>query len=367
MTTTDAPAKPASKPRKKMRTRKPGSDGLVTTQSLWGTFMRCEKRAEWGYVHKLRPIKTPEPLEFGTLFHNCMEIWYGRHMLPPAMRENTGLIMSIIQETIDTFYPRWPDAVDAEGVIIQDDAEALRHLRSKLLMTAMLRGYTKKYPSEAWKLLAIETEFRVPIRNPMTNHRTLYDLKGKIDLLVEENGELVLVDHKTAKFIDSNYILGLELDLQVHLYAIHVAKHLNLDRPISSVRYNVIKKCQLKGTKGEKADDLLARMETWYEDDEAYFRHDGIPMDERKCALFEKELWHRSRVWDKKVTGVEPFLRNTTACFNPKAMCPYTELCKTGSTLDEVQLVVQDQFVVAGDAHPELSDDMLDPNLVATM
>jgi len=360
-TTEVEPTKP-----KKKRLRRTDGEGLITTQSLWQTFQRCEKRAEWQYIHRLRPKKIPEPLEFGTLFHQCMEIWYGRHQLPEAFRA-PEMIFGIIQKTIDDYYPRWSEAVEPEtGIIKKDDAESFRHLRSRLLMTAMIHAYIRKYPEEPWRILAIEKEFRVPIRNPETNKSSPYDLVGKIDLLVfdKETEELVIVDHKTAKTIDSNYILGLELDLQVHLYAIHAAKYLKIKHPIKSVKYNVVKKCQLQGRSGETAEELQDRMHEWYMDDESFFRHEGIPMDEEKCLRFERELWERSRYWYRKTQGQEEFLRNTTACFNPMAKCPYVELCKTGTTMDEVQLVVQDQFIVADEAHPELTDEMLDPDLV---
>jgi hypothetical protein len=51
---------------------------MVTTYSMWSKFRNCRKAVDWRYNQNLAPLERDRYLHFGSLMHECLEIWH-RH------------------------------------------------------------------------------------------------------------------------------------------------------------------------------------------------------------------------------------------------------------------------------------------------
>ena len=104
------------------------------------------------------------PLEFGSLIHECLRLWH-------ANRD----IDKVVAHIDSSFAERIPSPE--------------MHYRRQLAI-AMMNGYTRRYPSEQFEVIALEHQFRGEIVNPATgaNSRS-FILAGKIDGLVLMDGE----------------------------------------------------------------------------------------------------------------------------------------------------------------------------------
>ena len=100
---------------------------MTTTYSMWSAFRNCRKACYWRYIRELAPIRRDPRLGFGTLIHECLELWH-------RDRELTAVLGHLDQ--------RLPDR--------NQDEEQRRDGR---LGTAMMTGYAKRYPVEDFEIL----------------------------------------------------------------------------------------------------------------------------------------------------------------------------------------------------------------------
>jgi hypothetical protein len=112
---------------------------------MWNAFRNCRKACEWRYVKELVPLSRDHKLSFGTLIHECLEIWHrdGR-----------------LRDVLDHIDGAMPD----RG--FDQSQKADWHLA-----TAMMKGYAARYVSEEFDVVALEKTFESRITNPATNTR----------------------------------------------------------------------------------------------------------------------------------------------------------------------------------------------------
>lgn len=50
---------------------------MTTTYSMWSLFRSCRKAVDWRYERLLVPLDRDHNLHFGSLIHECFELWHG--------------------------------------------------------------------------------------------------------------------------------------------------------------------------------------------------------------------------------------------------------------------------------------------------
>jgi len=303
---------------------------LLTTYTQWQTFRNCRRACHWRYVRELVPRSGAPAQHLGTLVHDALMHWH-QH------RDLEAMLARIDQA--------------CAGRAADDDQRQRWHLAR-----AMMQGYAQCYAEEAFRVVALETPFEMPIRNPATGRISRrFRLAGKVDGIVEEHGQYFLLEHKTASHLDGDYLERLWLDLQISLYSRALETIHGV--PIAGVIYNVLCKAQLKQGKGETEAEFLlrkaellaknksgktsatrkeaesdaafqARLTAKYADP-AMFHREVILFTPEQYAELEAELWELTvQYLDALRRGA--FYRNTSQCFAFGRPCPYYPLCRAG-------------------------------------
>jgi hypothetical protein len=225
-----------------------------------GSFRGCRRRWNWIFNENYYPKMTPKHFDFGTAFHKALETYYN----PATWSWPSDVRMEL---AIKAFRGKNHDQknkhLEANNLTFLDDEVETDFQERQDLGIGMLRYFQQnvapKYDSH-WKPIRVEVEFMVPIPNPERDNGQFkdflwcdcdrcamawvksqpgYDPKypfgrnnswrtgwrglpvvyaGRIDALGEdENGDLWIIDWKTAKTIRDDHTF-LELDDQVGSY-----------------------------------------------------------------------------------------------------------------------------------------------------
>jgi hypothetical protein len=331
-------------------------DRVTTTYSMWSLFRNCRKAAQWRYEMDLVPLETDRNLAFGALAHACLEIWYGTHDLVATL------------DHIDRACPNRA----------QDEEQR----RTWHLATAMFRGYTARYPTEEFEVVALEKTFEGEILNPATGAASRsFVLKGRVDGIVRIGSEHYLLEHKTAGFVDAGYLERLWCDFQIHIYCYYLEQALGIR--IHGVLYNILVKARLQQSLGETEaefearraeliaksqngkssarrrmpesdEDFQARLAEKYADP-GMFHRERLYVSRDQFDTLRAELWELTQAYlDARRRGV--FYQNTSHCFHYGRPCPYFPLCRSGGNPNLIENLYQR---VA--PHDELLDDAPTP------
>ena len=306
------------------------SERTVTTYTMWSLFRNCRKAAEYRYVLDLVPLERDRNLAFGSLVHECLEIWHRTRDLAATL------------DHVDRACP---------NRAANEDERRTWHLA-----TAMLRGYAARYPTEDFEVVALERKFEGEITNPATGAASRsFTLAGRVDGIVRVGGEHFLLEHKTASVLDSSYLERLWTDFQITLYAHYVEQALGIR--VAGVLYNVVVKARLQQSLGETEAEFEARraelvaksksgkssaQRRMPESDEAFqarlaekyadpamFHRERLYVSREQFDTLRAELWELTQAFlDARRRGV--FYQNTSFCFQYGRPCPYFPLCRSG-------------------------------------
>jgi len=327
---------------------------MITTYSFWNSFRNCRKACEWRYVKELVPLSRDQRLTFGSLVHECLEMWHG------------GSDLDCVLDYLDRSMPNRA----------QDESE-----RSDWhLATAMMTGYAARYPSEDFEVVALEKTFEGIIINPTTGAPSRsFTIAGKVDGLVRmrATGEHYLLEHKTASQVDGDYLEKLWTDLQVTLYAHYIEQTLGIR--IAGVIYNVLVKAKLQQGKGESEaefedrrselvaksksgkstatrklpesdDDFALRLSAKYCAPDVFYR-EVLYISRDQFDAMKSDLWELTQqLLDCRRRDV--FYRNTAYCFNYHRPCAYYALCRSGGSENVIA-----NFYETKPPHEELRTD----------
>lgn len=221
-------------------------DAVFVRTSERGTFKRC--RTLWDFTSQnrrnLEPVRMHSALSFGIAVHVALEHFYDPHRweqgLPIEMHLSRAL--SALDDELDR---QMEAEAEATGGL---DNERLEEYREYLeLGSGMLKTYMRfaEQNDRDWKPVAVEEKMVLPVVNPETGQQLLTNdfepvfYQIRLDLLVEDdNGDLWIVDHKTAKSLGDLFFL--EVDTQMMSYATTVQRILG--KTVRGVVYNEIRK-----------------------------------------------------------------------------------------------------------------------------
>jgi hypothetical protein len=302
---------------------------IVSTYSMWSLFRNCRKAVEWRYLDQLVPLQRDRNLHFGSLIHECLQLWHQRRDLAEVLA------------LIDRLCPNR----------LQDDNQR----RDWHLSAAMMKAYAARYAIEEFDIIALEKNFEGPIINPATGAASRsFVLAGKVDGIVRIGGEYFILEHKTAAQVDGDYLEKLWTDFQITIYAHYIEQTMSI--ALTGILYNVLVKAKLQQGKGETEDEfqerraeLLAKSKTGKttakrklpESDEEYqarlaekyadpamFHREMLYLSRDRFDILRSELWELTQAFlDARRRGV--FYQNTAFCFNYQRPCAYFALCRS--------------------------------------
>jgi hypothetical protein len=220
-------------------------------------FNACQRKYFLSYVLKRVVDSTPAAPGFGSLVHLFMSSWY-----------KDGDFLKAIQVV-----NKWEDREGDEK-------------RTQVRMAEILTNYTRQYPSEPWKIIANEVpiELRIPVPEdfkqfidrkyvqvdyqppgsfielPAITETPEFYLIGKVDLVIEWNGWLYGVDHKTTSSLGSSYFNRFKPDLQMFGYT-WALRELFGSR-VQGMLVNAISTAKTAGQVGSKAQAFARQLVT---------------------------------------------------------------------------------------------------------
>lgn len=208
----------------------------LLTNSRMQAFKTCRRKHFYAYEMGLRRETDARALRIGSAVHEALDRW--KRVQP----------MEVVMGAVDDFYAEPPDAVDEDEWWIEHQTTA-----------GLVSGYDWRWQGHAFDVIASEQSFDLPLENPATGAVTSsFRLAGKIDGVVQVDGRLLVLEHKTVSESieqDSDYWRLLQLDPQISLY-VWAARRLGHD--VSGVLYDVIRKPTIQPTRVPltDADDM---------------------------------------------------------------------------------------------------------------
>ena len=207
------------------------------------TYLNCSLKFWFSYVQKLPKESSSIALHFGTAIHSAIEILYlslkETDKKPPLSLMEAGfsskLYQSLEMETAPILFNKdMPDTSTAVS-----------------MGKKMLGVLHEETQIDGYSIEGIE----LPMSADLCNHKgELLDIQlvGVIDLLLRDNqGQLIAVDHKTAKLAKSQASVDQDLQLTAYSYLLAANKYV-FPRAEVKCRFNVIRK--LKTPKLETYD-----------------------------------------------------------------------------------------------------------------
>jgi len=229
-----------------------------------------------------------------------------------------------------------------------------------------------------YKYIAQEPVFAEPITLPaicfnptpeisINIPRTDITLRGRIDEVIEHNGELWLQENKTKSRIDIVTLQDtIPENIQVMFYAI--AASLKYKRPVKGIIYNVIRKPGQRQRKNESDSDFVDRIAEEVQKDHNYYFYrlaysfppgavEKWKREELLPLLYQIYIWWRSiqanptNPWEDEEGNINPF-------HGRRSFGIYDALSNgKGEFFDLIVHGRQGPYVVDHEMFPELKDD----------
>jgi len=268
----------------------------LLTYSEMSTRLNCPQKWHFRYVDQIVPRIQPKAFSVGSAFHKAME---------------TG----DYQQGLALF--------DKSSSRPNDQTEADRWANDRAVVEGMTRGALAQWARRQGGQR--EVQFRVPVVNPATGATSRsFVLAGKIDAIVDINGEWFLEEYKTASQLNAMYVDRLALDTQVTLYM--YAAQRQWDIQIAGVLYRVARKPSIKQTQKETPAQYRERLLADYQGrPEFYFFEWDLRRSQHDLVHFEADLWTETqRMLVDRRLGYHP--RNTSWC-TQFGGCSYLSIC----------------------------------------
>lgn len=292
------------------------------TTSMVKCFKQCRKKYELEYVEELKPIATPQALHLGTLYHRGLELLLGGADLASiALQLENDQKQHCEDMAVD--YDPIPNGIAME----------------------MVKAFYRESGYQSWKITSIEKKFEVS---------TGYGkrLTGKIDAIMELDGNHFLIEHKTTSCWATDgaeYLHNLLWDEQSTNYLFAHRRMLEdgtiEGKEVRGIFYCIVEKPTIKPLKAtpiekrrykqdgtiygnqreedETPDEYLSRVAEWYAEKERVHKHFVY----RTPAEIDAQVADLNLVF-KDMVECE---KNGTYYRNPQACsildCPYRPKC----------------------------------------
>jgi hypothetical protein len=336
----------------------PSGERILTSYTMWNLFRNCRKAVYWRYVLQVAPLEAARALAFGTLIHAALELWHATRDL--------GAVLELIARSC-------PNRAH------DDEQRRVWHLA-----TAMLKGYAARYPAEDFEVIHLERTFEGEIVNPETGAASrTFLLGGKVDGVIRQGDEYLLLETKSASSIDAGYLERLWTDFQITLYTHYIEQALGIR--IAGVIYNILVKARLQQNAGETEAEfeerraaLIAKSKTGKsaakrrlpETDEEFqarlaakyaepgsFHREALHISPDQVRALRAELWELTQAY-LDARRRDAWYQNTSFCFHYGRPCEYFPLCRSGGNpivLENFYRHAAPNQELRNDSEPEMS------------
>lgn len=283
--------------------------GRTIDNTALAAYMTCPRKYYYAYVLHRRKSGLPSPsLCYGSGWHTALETAY---KAAPMDRDQ------LVDEVRGAVGRKWTGSTDPSDYRTFDRCIVeFEHYINKYGLPWLEPAKTVGWPDAP--LVEIAVELPVPgARHPYT---------GKLDHIIDANGQFLIEDHKTASQMRNDFFKSFELDNQMIGYA--VLAELVTGLPIAGVRIN------------------------------AHFIRKSDSVFERRTIQFTQErlkAWCKNydywleRIEDSVTTLVAAktanfegdagaFPQNFSACAGKYGMCTYAEVCAMPPRLQQATL-----------------------------
>jgi hypothetical protein len=302
---------------------------LVSWSEL-DTARQCPHKHDLAYKQRWTRETTSPALLKGTLWHQVMETHYSKLLTPD---EKT--------QTLDQLLNR---------------NDLLQQTETEELVSWMFDGYLEAWEDDpAWEVVAVEFPFSVPLRYPGKNGKTLGNrstihLKGKVDLLVLQDGKLWVVDHKSCSRLPNDKELALDDQFGLYSWALAELGHGVFGSLHNAARTNKPKPdSRPENEKGQKLnqDGSVSKNQPAGSTLEERFKRTRLHRSKEELQTVAAEAYETANaVWNKGLQGRTP---DTERC---NWRCDFTEACLAGRKgYDEEQFLKDYGFVVNKTRH----------------
>ena len=203
------------------------------THSRMQSFKLCRKKHYWAYELGFRKTVDAKALRMGSAGHEGLDVY-----------KKTGSLEQAIH------------AVEAMYAICPDQIDELDWAYEKETVEVLVAGWVWRWSEFPLTIIESEQAFSIPLLNPSSGEPSrLFELAGKIDGIIEVEGQNYILEHK---FIgddisdDSDYWRRLQIDTQITIYT-YAARILGYN-PVG-VLYDVIRKPSIKPSNVPILDD----------------------------------------------------------------------------------------------------------------
>lgn len=179
------------------------------------TWKFCRMKWYYRYVRKLEPISRVPKMDLGVYGHRLLEAHYKGEDLVKVSQQH------------------WEEETES---LFDEELEQFQETRE--MAEWLVARYIEHYAGNDWEPLAVEEKFRVNIPTEKGT-RSRDNLRGILDVIVDDNGEIWLVDHKFTATDLEKYDDGLVLDEQANFY-LWALREL-LDRNVAGIIFNLIR------------------------------------------------------------------------------------------------------------------------------
>lgn len=208
-------------------------------------FRQCKRKHHLMYTLGIRPVKEAIQLVVGTLLHAWLECWFSSsEWVPPCAPHSRAA------DDMEEFLPAADERIRRMWRLFAELDAAAPFEAARL--RAMVLAYHLRWRAEPWHVMAVEQEFRAPLRHPDTEEEDdTFERNGKIDALVmspemTDTGIVALgVEHKSNLGVitpESDYWTKLRSDAQCSDYHIGGSE---LQHDIHGIVYDVVCKPDL--------------------------------------------------------------------------------------------------------------------------
>jgi len=182
--------------------------GLHVSISQLKAYLRCPRAYELRYVRGEQPEFVPEPLAFGRSFHAALACYY------EGIRAQGAA--PALAELEDAFRNEWRQICDGPISVLQDE-EGADPVDQAVAMLGTFHRAQSQLPLP--HVVAVEQAFLVDLRDPESGEVLDEALLGYLDLIIEESGATVIVEHKSSARRWSQDQLDHDIQPTAYLYA----------------------------------------------------------------------------------------------------------------------------------------------------
>lgn len=303
------------------------------TKSLLETFMTCPQKLLFAYRQRMSPIRDTEALEFGNIFHEALDGFYGvcgqevesGHSLKKIGSWGVDWLESHLKRCEQRDFKRLESQPMFDSKMLEQ-TEKLYGL-AWVTLKAYIQHWEKDASEKSWE--GLEEMFAYPF-DPKAEgiiDRPTILLRGKRDgRYRDKRGKMWLFETKTKGTIEEETIIDrMPFEIQVMMYDFVTAREFG--ESLTGVTYNIVRRSNLRQGAKESLALFLQRVEADIEDrPEHYFVRYEVSIDseerQRWLADFKGLMWRLIYWWEG-----QGHYRDSGACTANFGRCPFLPYC----------------------------------------